>query len=77
MAELCREHRMSKASIDKSRAKYGGMAASLFSQMRAMDRADGAPLVQARQRGGSRRLKRMHADLSIQADLLKEALGKK
>ena len=63
VAELCREHGMSNASFYKWRAKYGGMDASLISQMKAME-------------DENRRLKRMYADLSMQADLLKEALGK-
>ena len=64
VAELCREHGMSNASFYKWRAKYGGMDASMVSQMKAMEEQN-------------RRLKRMYADLSMQADLLKEALGKK
>ena len=64
VAELCREHGMSNASFYKWRAKYGGMDASLVSQLKAMEDAN-------------RRLKRMYADLSMQTDLLKEALGKK
>lgn len=64
VAELCRAHGMSSASFYKWRAKYGGMDASLISQMKAMEEEN-------------RRLKRMYADLSMQADLLKEALGKK
>jgi len=64
VAELCREHGMSNASFYKWRAKYGGMDASLISQMKAVE-------------DENRRLKRMYADLSMQADLLKEALGKK
>ena len=63
VAELCREHGMSNASFYKWRAKYGGMDASLISQMKAIE-------------DENRRLKRMYADLSMQADLLKEALGK-
>jgi putative transposase len=63
MAELCREHGMSNASFYKWRAKYGGMDASMVSQMKAMEEE-------------TWRLKRMYADLSMQADLLKEALGK-
>ena len=51
VAELCREHGMSSASFYKWRSKYDGMDASLISQMEAMDRAIGAPLVQARWRG--------------------------
>ena len=62
--ELCREHGISSASYYKWRAKYGGMDASMMSQMKALE-------------DENRRLKRMFADLSMQADLLKEALGKK
>jgi len=64
VAELCREHGMSSASFYKWRARYGGMDASMISQMKALE-------------DENRRLKRMYADLSMQADLLKEALGKK
>jgi transposase-like protein len=51
VSELCREHGMSNASFYKWPAKYGGMDASMVSQMKAMDRAIGAPLVQAQWRG--------------------------
>ena len=64
VSELCREHGMSRASFYKWRAKFGGMDASMVSQMRAME-AD------------NRRLKRMYAEMSMQHDLLKEALEKK
>jgi len=64
VAELCREHGMSTASFYKWRAKYGGMDASMIGQMKSLE-------------DENRRLKRMFADLSMQADLLKEALGKK
>ena len=37
VAELCREHGMSNASFYKWRAKYGGMDASMVSQMKAME----------------------------------------
>lgn len=33
-AELCREHGMSSATLYKWRAKYGGMDASLISEMK-------------------------------------------
>ncbi len=62
--ELCWAHGMTSASFYKWRAKHGGMDASLISQMKVMEE-------------GNRRLKRIHADLSMQSDLLKEALGKK
>ena len=64
VSELCREHGVSAASFYKWRAKYGGMDASMISQMKAMEE-------------DYRRLKRMYADLSMQNDLLKDALGKK
>ena len=64
VSELCREHGMSSASFYKWRAKFGGMDASMVSQMKTM--AD-----------ENRRLNRMYAEMSIQNDLLKEALGKK
>ena len=63
-ADVCREHGISTASFYKWRSKYGGMDASMMSQMKALE-------------DENRRLKRMFADLSMQADLLKEALGKK
>ena len=50
MAELCREHGMSSASFYKWRAKYGGMDASLISQMKAVE-------------DENRRLKKMFAEL--------------
>ena len=42
-AELCREHGMSSATLYKWRAKYGGMDASLISEMKAMAAND--PLI--------------------------------
>jgi putative transposase len=62
--ELCREHGMSSASFYKWRAKFGGMDGSLISEMKDMAEEN-------------RRLKRMYAEMSMQNDLLKEALGKK
>ena len=64
VSELCREHGMSSASFYKWRSKYGWMDVSMVSEMKAM--AD-----------ENRRLKRMYAEMSMQNDLLKEALGKK
>jgi putative transposase len=62
--ELCREHGMSTASFYKWRSKYGGMDASMISQMKALE-------------DENRRLKKMYAEMSMQAELLKEALRKK
>ena len=64
VAELCREHGMSNASFYKWRAKYGGMDASLISEMKQLQ-AENA------------RLKRMYADIAMQNELVKEALAKK
>ena len=64
VAELCREHGMSAASFYKWRSKYGGMDASMISHMKTLD-------------DENKRLKRMFAELSMQNELLKEALGKK
>ena len=64
VAELCREHGMSDASFYKWRAKYGGMDATMISRMKAVE-------------DENRRLKTMFAELSMQNELLKEALGKK
>ncbi len=64
VSELCREHGMSNASFYKWRSKYGGMDASMISQMKTLE-------------DENRRLKKMYAEMSMQAELLKEALGKK
>ena len=64
VAELCREHGMSNASFYKWRAKYGGMDSSMIAQTKALE-------------DENRRLKKMFAELSMQNELLKEALGKK
>ena len=64
VAELCREHGMSNASFSKWRAKFGGMDASMIIQMKSIE-------------DENRRLKKMFAELSMQNELLKEALGKK
>ena len=57
--ELCREHGISSATFSKWRAKYGGVDASMMSQMKAFEDANW-------------RLKRMFAALSMQAELLRE-----
>ena len=49
VADLCREHGISNATYHNWRSKYGGMDASLMSEMKAM--AD-----------ENRRLKKMYAD---------------
>ena len=58
--ELCRRLRISSATFYKWRARYGDMDAAMMGQMKALE-------------DENRRLKRMFADLSMQADLLKES----
>jgi len=62
--ELCREHGISSATFYKWRSKFGGMDASMMAEMKTMQ-------------DENRRLKKMFAELSMQNELLKEALGKK
>jgi len=64
VADLCREHGISNATFYNWRSKYGGMDASLMAEMKAM--AD-----------ENRRLKKMYAEMAMQNELLKDALGKK
>ena len=64
VADFCRAHGMSSASFYKWRSKYSGMDASMISEMKSMAQEN-------------QRLKKMYAEMSLQNDLLKEALGKK
>jgi putative transposase len=64
VSDLSRDQGMSSVSFYKWRAKFGGMDASLKSEMKDMAEED-------------RRLKHIYAEMSMQNDLLKEALGKK
>lgn len=64
VADICREHGISGATFYKWRAKYGGMDASMMAEMKGVQEEN-------------RRLKKMFAELSMQNELLKEALGKK
>ena len=63
VADLCREHGMSNASFYNWRAKFGGMDASMITQMKTIE-------------DENRRLKKMFAELSMQNELLKKVLGK-
>ena len=64
LAEVCREHAISSATFYKWRSKNGGMDASMISDLKVME-------------DENRRLKKMFAELNMQNELLKEALGKK
>ena len=64
VADLCREYGISNATYYNWRSKYGGMDASPMSEMKTV--AD-----------ENRCLKKMYAEMAMQSELLKDALGKK
>ncbi len=64
VADVCREQGISNATYYNWRSKYGGMDASLIAEMKSMAEEN-------------RRRKKMYADMAMQNELLKDALGKK
>ncbi len=62
--DLCREYGMSSAAFYKWRAKYGGMDASMMARMKELEKEN-------------RQLKKMYAESQMQAEVLREVLGKK
>ena len=62
--ELCRELGISTATFYKWRAKYGGLDVSMMARMKELE-AENA------------RLKKMHAEERLKADILQEAISKK
>jgi putative transposase len=64
VADICREHGISQATFYKWRSKYGGMDASMLRRVKELE-AENA------------RLKKMYADVQLDAQILKEALAKK
>jgi putative transposase len=64
VAELCRKHGVSDASIYKWKAKFGGMEVSEAKRLRALEEENG-------------KLKRMLADAMLDNVALKDLLGKK
>lgn len=62
--ELCRQHGISSATFYKWRSKFGGMDASLMSQLKELQ-------------DENRRLKKLYVEAQLSADLLKEAMAKK
>ncbi len=61
--ELCREHGISSATFYKWRSKFGGMDASLMSQLKELQEEN-------------RRLKKIHAESQMTAEVLHEAMEK-
>ena len=64
VAELCREHGMSDATFYKWRAKFGGMEVSMMVRLKELEEEN-------------RRLKKMHAEERLKAEILNEAITKK
>ena len=64
VADLCRKHGVSDASIYKWKAKFGGMEVSDAKRLRALEDENG-------------KLKRMLADAMLDNVALKDLLGKK
>ena len=64
VAELCRKHGVSDASVYKWKAKYGGMDVSEARRLRALENENA-------------KLKRMLADAMLDNVALKDLLGKK
>jgi putative transposase len=61
---LCREHGMSSATYYKWRTKYGGMDACLMTRLKELEAENS-------------RLKKMYADVQLDALILRESLTKK
>ena len=64
VADLCRKHGVSSASLYKWKAKYGGMGVSEAKKLRALEDENG-------------KLKRLLADAMLDNSALKDLLGKK
>lgn len=64
VADICREHGISQATFYKWRSKYGGMDASMLRRVKELEQENA-------------RLKKMYADVQLDAEVLKEALAKK
>jgi putative transposase len=62
--DLAREHGVTTQTIDNCRAKYGGLEVCEAKRLRELEEEN-------------RRLKRLVADLSLDKEALKDALGKK
>lgn len=64
VSELCRRHGISDATFYTWRSKYGGMDASMISELKALHEEN-------------RRLKKMYAEVQLQKEILSEAMRKK
>jgi putative transposase len=64
VAQISREHGVSEATFYNWKAKYGGMQVSEVKRLKDLE-------------DENRRLKKMYAELSLQHEIIKEALQKK
>ena len=64
ITQITREHGISEATFYNWRAKYGGMQVSEVKRLKELE-------------DENRRLKKMYAELSLQNEIIKEALAKK
>ena len=64
VTQITREHGISEATFYNWRAKYGGMQVSEVKRLKELE-------------DENRRLKKMFAELSLQNEIIKEALSKK
>lgn len=62
VSELCRTHGISAATFNRSRAKFGGMDASLMTRMKEVQ-------------DENRRLRKLYVDAQLSTDLLREAFA--
>jgi putative transposase len=62
--EICREHGISRATFYRWQSQFGGMEISELERLKELEKEN-------------RRLKQMHADMSIENRALKEIIEKK
>ncbi|POF34366.1 putative transposase [Roseibium marinum] len=79
VADLCREHGISNATYYNWRSKYGGMDASLMAEMKAMAEENRRLKIGSGQENDpvNRFPAGTYAEMAMQNELLKDALGKK
>lgn len=64
VADICRTHGISAGTFYKCRSRYGGMDTSMLKRVKELEQENA-------------RLKKMYADVQLEADAMKEALTKK
>ena len=64
VAEICRAHGISAGTFYKWRSRYGGMDTSMLKRVKELEQENA-------------RLKKMYANVQLEADAMKEALAKK